>query len=240
MGSKSRVNNFIKDLKKLGSPEKAKASAWFFKTGKGEYGYGDKFFGVTVPEERRVAKKYYDLPTDDAVLLLSHQVHEVRLTALFVLVHQYKVGDKKKKEEVARLYIKNAKKINNWDLVDSSASYILGDYLLTHDRGILYRLARSQNLWERRIAIVATGAFIRAGQFEDTLKIAEILISDTHDLIHKATGWMLREVGKRSEGELLGFLNKHAGKMPRTMLRYAIEKLSEAKRREITKKTNVV
>lgn len=225
----------VKELKNIASPKKAKASSWFFKTGKGEYGEGDIFYGVTVPEQRQIAKKYKNLPIDEIQKLLNDKVHECRLTGLFILVNQYEKGGnkklEKKREEVAKFYLKNSKKVNNWDLVDSSASYILGDYLLDKKREILYKLAKSKNLWERRIAIISTAKFISKNQFEDTLKISKILLKDSHDLIHKAVGWMLREVGKKSEKTLVSFLNKYAKVMPRTALRYAIERFPEKKRK---------
>ncbi|MEK7631082.1 MAG: DNA alkylation repair protein [Patescibacteria group bacterium] len=218
-------------LKCLGTPAKAKSSAWFFKTGEGHYGHGDIFYGVTVPEQRRVAKEFKDLPPAEIVKLLANPVHECRLMALLILVGQYQRADEKTKMRIAKFYVSRAKQINNWDLVDASASYILGTELADKKRTMLYKLARSKNLWERRIAIVSTHAFIRRDDFADTFKIAQILISDGHDLIHKATGWMLREVGKRDQRQLEQFLQKHAFVMPRTMLRYAIEKFSEKKRK---------
>jgi 3-methyladenine DNA glycosylase AlkD len=218
-------------LQALGSPAKAKASAWFFKTGEGQYGHGDVFCGVTVPEQRRVAKRFAALPLAELRTLLGSPIHECRLTALLILVRQYERGDPVECARIARFYLAQRARVNNWDLVDSSASYILGRHLLTRDRSILYRLARSRNIWERRIAIIATAAFIRAGDYADTLAIAKLLLGDTHDLIHKAVGWMLREVGNRAPAVEERFLKAHAATMPRTMLRYAIEKFPEAKRR---------
>lgn len=211
-------------LKKMGTKERAASSLWFFKTGKGEYGHGDRFFGVTVPEQRKLAKKHFEIPRSEIEKLLQSEYHECRLTGLFILVLQYQKGNRVTKKEIVNFYIKNAKRVNNWDLVDSSASYILGDYLLDTPRAILYKLVKSKNIWERRIAIVATHAFIKRGEFVDTFKIAELLLEDNHDLIHKATGWMLREVGKRvSMKTLTLFVETHGERMPRTMLRYAIE-----------------
>lgn len=226
----------IKDLKKLATPERAEAGAWFFKTGKGEYGHGDVFVGVTVPEQRKVAKQYKDLPLGEIEKLLKSKIHECRLTALFILVKQYERGDERKRGEIARLYLRNRRRVNNWDLVDSSASYILGRHLLKRDRKKLISLAKSKNLWDRRIAMIATSAFIAERDFKDTLRIAEILLQDGHDLIHKAVGWMLREVGKKDQATLEGFLEKHGPRMPRTMLRYAIEKFPEEKRRKYLQK----
>lgn len=218
-------------LKKYSTPAKAKANVWFFKTEKGEYGHGDKFIGVTVPKQRAVAKKFRDLPLHEVLKLLKSPMHEHRLIALFLLVQQYNKGDSSTRQKIVNAYLVNRKFVNNWDLVDSSASYILGDWLLTRPRSILYKLARSTTLWDRRIAMISTGAFIRAGEYDDTLKIAGLLLYDAHDLIHKATGWMLREVGNKDKTVLVRFLNKHAHHMPRTMLRYAIEKFPHSERK---------
>jgi 3-methyladenine DNA glycosylase AlkD len=220
----------IRDLKALASPAKARVSARFFRTAEGQYGHGDIFLGVTVPEQRSAAKRYRALPLAQVARLLEHDVHECRLTALIILVDQYRKADAAARARIARFYLAHRSRVNNWDLVDSSAPYILGDHLLTRDRAILYRLARSKQLWDRRIAIIATAAFIREGQFDDTLAIAKMLLTDTHDLIHKAVGWMLREVGNRSRAAEERFLEGHAREMPRTMLRYAIEKLPAADR----------
>ncbi len=220
-----------KELKKLGTKERAKANAWFFKSGKGEYGEGDEFVGVAVPQMRKVAKTYADLPLGQIKLLLWSPIHECRLTALFILVKQFQRGEKKEKREIVSFYLKNRERVNNWDLVDSSASYILGTYLLDKNRKPLYKLARAKSLWDKRIAIIATQAFIREGDFKDTIAISKILLKDEHDLIHKAVGWMLREVGKKNQKTLEAFLDEHAHEMPRTMLRYAIEKFPEGKRK---------
>jgi 3-methyladenine DNA glycosylase AlkD len=225
------ASSVVTELKRAGSPAKAKVYAWFFKTKEGQYGHGDIFLGVTVPEQRAIAKKFRDLSFEELHDLLHRDIHEARLTALLILVDQYKRASAKRKEQITRFYLRHAKRVNNWDLVDSSAPYILGDHLLKRDRAVLYRLARSRNLWERRIAIIATQAFIREGQFTDTLRISEILLTDSHDLIHKAVGWMLREVGNRSQLAEERFLKEHAAKMPRTALRYAIEKFPPAKRK---------
>ena len=219
-----------KDLQKLANPKQAEILQRFFKTGKGEYGEGDIFLGIKVPEQREVAKKY-DLTLEEIQDLLSDKVHEYRLTALFILVNKYKKSDKKNKKEIFDFYLKNTKSINNWDLVDLSAPNIVGDYLLDKDKSILYKLAKSDNLWEKRIAVLATFAFIKDNQFEDAFKISEILLKDNHDLIHKAVGWMLREIGKRNLEAEERFLNNHYKKMPRTMLRYAIERFPESKRK---------
>ena len=212
------------DLRKVATPEKAKASAWFFKTGKGQYGYGDKFLGVTVPEQRKIAQGYKDLGLNEIKKLLQSEFHEERLVALFILVSKFEKGNDKEREKIYKFYLDNAKYINNWDLVDLTAPNIVGKFLLDKDKFILYQLVKSQNLWERRISILATFSFIRENQFKETLEISKILLTDKHDLIHKAVGWMLREIGKRNEKVLKDFLKEHYKTMPRTMLRYAIEK----------------
>ena len=216
------------DLKKYASSARAKNSAWFFKTGKGQYGEGDIFIGVTVPEQRIVAKRYRDLSLSEIEKLLTSPIHEHRLTALFILVNS-SIPIKQKYD----FYLSHTDRINNWDLVDSSAGYIVGEYLYdTRDRNILLQLAKSKNLWERRIAIIATQAFIKEGDFAMTFAVSEILLEDSHDLIHKAVGWMLREVGKRNHEVEESFLKKHYKTMPRTMLRYAIERFGQKKRHE--------
>ena len=228
------IKNIKRELKRLGSPERAKISAKFFKTGKGEYGEGDIFLGLKVPEIRTIAKNYLNLNFKDLEELLSSKIHEHRLIALLILTLNFnKLEINKEKKCVVKFYLKNTKKINNWDLVDLSAHQILGNYLLEQnkDKPILYKLARSYNLWERRISIIATYAFIKENKFEDTLKISEILLRDKHDLIQKAVGWMLREVGKRNQDLEEEFLRKYYKEMPRTMLRYSIERFDEKKRR---------
>ncbi|MBP7831684.1 MAG: DNA alkylation repair protein [Candidatus Pacebacteria bacterium] len=247
------LSSLKKEIRSLGTPERAEACAWFFKTGAGQYGEGDIFLGLTVPAQRTIAKKYADLPLSDVESLLQSKEHEFRLTALIILVGQYKNADKIKdekgaakiKKQIFNLYLKNTKWINNWDLVDTSAGYIVGDYLLNLTEKtaeatkmkILTKLAKSKLLWGRRIAIVSTSAFINRGRHEETIAIAKLLLQlpngkPEHDLIHKATGWMLREVGKRASLEaLLAFLHQYGPDMPRTMLRYAIEKFSPAERK---------
>ncbi len=220
------IKNIFTDLQKLANPQKAKILQRFFKTGKGEYGEGDKFLGLTVPEIKKIAKEYQDINLKDLQILLKNKIHEYRLCALIILRFQYeKSQDEKNKEKIVNFYLKNTRYINNWDLVDVSSSYILGNCLLDKNKEVLYKLARSKNLWERRIAIVSTFEFIRNNQFKDTLKICKILLNDKHDLIHRACGWMLREVGKRDKTILMNFLKNHHKNMPRTMFRYAIEKL---------------
>lgn len=220
-----------KDLEKLANPQKAKVLARFFKTGKGEYGEGDQFLGVIVPKQRQLVEKYYqDLSLADLQKLLQTKIHEYRLTALLILVKQYKKAQGEEKKKIFAFYLKNTKNINNWDLIDLTAPQIVGESLAETGREVLYQLAKSDDLWERRIAIMSTFAFIRNNDFADTLKIAEILLTDKHDLIHKAVGWMLREIGKRDQKREELFLKKHSKMMPRTMLRYAIEKFSQKKR----------
>lgn len=225
-----------KELKESSSSKQAKILQRFFKTGKGEYGEGDIFLGVKVPEQRKIAAKFQDLSLENLEKLLNSKIHEHRMTALFILINQYEKADERGKKKIVDFYFKNTKNINNWDLVDLSAPKIAGDYLLNKPRKILYELAKSNNLWERRIAIISTHTFIRDDKFDDTLKIAKILLKDQHDLIHKAVGWMLREVGKRDQKAEEEFLKKYYSKMPRTMLRYAIEKFSERKRKFYLKK----
>ena len=221
-------------LHSLENPEKAKTYQRFFKTGKGEYGEGDIFLGITVPQQRLVAKKYPNLTLEEIQELLKSKIHEERVVALMILKHKYQKDSNKK--EIVDFYLNNTQNINNWDLVDGSAPYILGNYLLDKDRKILYDLALSNDLWEKRISILATLEFIKNDSFEDTLKISEILLKDEHDLIHKAVGWMLRELGNKNQGLEEDFLKKHKDKMPRTMLRYAIEKFEETKRQFYLKK----
>ena len=228
----SYLEELKKDFSKLANPEKAQLLQRFFKTGAGEYGEGDVFFGITVPEQREIVKKYWEaLSLSDVRELLASKIHEHRLTALLILVKQYQKANEENKKEIFDFYLKNTKNINNWDLVDLSAPNIVGDCLLEKDRNIIYRLVKSDNLWERRISILSTLAFIRKNQFEDSLNLSEILLKDKHDLIHKAVGWMLREIGKRNVKTLESFLNKHYKSMPRTMLRYAIVKLAEKDRK---------
>jgi len=213
--------NIEKELQSKKDPIRAKILSRFFKTGKGQYGEGDIFLGVTVPILRTIVKKYYkDISLKDVQKLLNSKIHEYRLTALLILVEKYKED----KELIYNIYVKNFRNINNWNLVDLTAPKIMGDFLKDKNRDILYSLAISNDLWEKRISIVATFAFIRDNDFKDTLKISEILLKDEHDLIHKAVGWMLREVGKRNKDLEKEFLDKNYRIMPRTMLRYSIEK----------------
>jgi 3-methyladenine DNA glycosylase AlkD len=224
------------ELRRVSDPAKAEILKRFFKTGPGQYGEGDKFLGVVVPDIRRIAKHFISLPLTEVQILLSSPYHEERLTGLIILTYQFVSADEVMRGKIYRLYLKNTKQINNWDLVDLSAPNVVGAYLQDKDRAILYRLARSKNLWEKRIAMLSTFQYIKVGDIYDALRISEILLADSHDLIHKAVGWMLREVGKRaSEKELKKFLDTHGKKMPRTMLRYAIERLPEGERQKYLK-----
>jgi len=231
-GSAMTYHEITKYLQDLGNPEVAEHSQRFFKTGKGEYGYGDIFLGIRVPVIRLAVKKFQKEPITVAEQLLKSELHEVRLFALLLLVYKFSKSDPDGKKQIYDLYLSNTKYVNNWDLVDSSAHHIVGGYLSDQDRSSLVHLAQSESLWERRIAIIATFDFIKNNEFSDTLKIAEILLNDPEDLIHKAVGWMLREVGKRDlDGEVM-FLKKHYQSMPRTMLRSAIEKFPPATRKQ--------
>jgi len=223
-------SNLKKELAAAADPERASNSAWFFKTAKGQYGHGDRFIGLTVPTIRRIAHLYTHLPLTDIAKLLASPIHEYRFAALEILVAQY---EREKSKAIFDFYLKHTKFVNNWDLVDTSAPYIVGEHLLTRPRRILYRLAKSTNLWERRMAIVSTFAFIKAGEIDDTFAIAELLLKDDHDLIHKAVGWALREAGKQSKPELLRFLTANYAKLPRTTLRYAIERFPAAERKRL-------
>ena len=231
------------ELKKVANPEKAAILSRFFKTGKGDYGEGDKFLGVVVPAQRKIVRQYFAAPGGTSVRLalsvagelLQGEFHEERFIALLILVEQYKRGGDGDKELVFRFYMKHLGRVNNWDLVDVSAPNIVGDYLLTRDSLLLFKLAKSKNMWERRVAMLATFAFIRNGRFAETMALAELLLiqeKDPQDLMHKATGWMLREVGKRDRQTLENFLAPFAALVPRTALRYAIEKFPEADRRQ--------
>jgi len=223
-----------KAIQKVANPKKAQDLQRFFKTGKGEYGEGDIFLGIVVPEQRKIAKEFHDLEMKDIQELLDSKIHEKRMIGLFILIHKNNKADNKLKKNIYDFYLNNAGKnnINNWDLVDLSAPNIVGNYLLDRNREILYQLANSNNLWEKRISILSTFTFIRQNDFMDAIKIATILLEDSHDLIHKAVGWMLREVGKRDKKTLEDFLKEHYKKMPRTMLRYAIEKFPEDERKK--------
>jgi len=236
MNNELMIKEIKKDFIKLENPTKAQILSGFFKTGKGQYGEGDVFLGITVPLQRKLAGKYLNLKMSDIQKLLNSKIHEHRLTALFILIAQYQKSNLETKEKIVNFYLKNLKNINNWDLVDLSAPKILGHYLQDKDKSLLYELAKSNNLWKKRISIFTTYTFIKNKQFDNTLKIAELLLNDKHDLIHKAVGWMLREIGKIDQKTEEIFLKKYYKIMPRTMLRYAIEKFPEEKRKYYLKK----
>ena len=227
---KDELQNYI-------DSEKAGFLPRFFKTGPGEYGEGDRFIGVTVPNQKKAARKYYkDISLDEVGQLLQEPIHEYRLTALFMLVLKYeKLRTETERKAVTDLYLSSTSCINNWDLVDSSAHKILGPYFWDKDKELLYEFANSGDLWKQRIAIITTYHFIRNLQFEDTLNIAKILLHHKHDLIHKAVGWMLREIGNRDFATEFNFLKEHYRQMPRTMLRYAVEKFEEGLRQQFLK-----
>ena len=228
------LNELRTELRSLADTEQAKNLSRFFKTGKGQYGEGDVFLGIKVPMQRTIAKKYLDLNFQELQELLNSKIHEERLIALIILTNQFKKSKKDKLEQrqIFGFYLKNTSRINNWDLVDLSAPSIVGEFLQKEDTGILRQLANSGNLWERRIAIISTFPFIKKNNFGETLTISNILIEDKHDLIHKAVGWMLREIGKRNKNVLEFFLSQRHKKMPRTMLRYAIERFPEDERKK--------
>jgi 3-methyladenine DNA glycosylase AlkD len=223
----------VRELRASADPKRARASRWFFKTAKGQYGEGDRFLGLSARILRKTALRYRDLSLEDIERLLRSPIHEQRSAGFEILVAQYERGDPARREKIFRFYLRHTRCANNWDLVDASAPYIVGEHLKTRPRGLLDQLAASKSLWERRIAIISTLALIRARELGDTLGIAETLLSDPHDLIHKATGWMLRETGKASGDSLRNFLEQHYARMPRTALRYAIECFPAAERRRI-------
>ncbi len=237
-----RAESVLAELKKHADPIKAKILSGFFKTGKGEYGEGDQFLGITVPIQRKIAQEYKDIELREVEKLMQSPFHEARLTGLLILVYKIKNSNELTHKAVFDFYLRHTASVNNWDLVDSTARDIVGGYIFeyTKDKKILYKLVRSKQIWERRIAIIATFYFIARNDFEDTIKISEILMSDTHDLIHKAVGWMLREMGKRDQKILISFLEKHAHKMPRTMLRYSIERFSPDIRRTYLRATSSI
>jgi 3-methyladenine DNA glycosylase AlkD len=221
------------ELAAAADPKRAESSLWFFKTGKGEYGEGDRFLGITVPLQRKIARRYRALSFADIARLLASPIHEHRFAALIILVAQYERATESEREQIVHFYLDHTNRINNWDLVDASAPYIIGEHVRTRSRDLLERLAASSNLWDRRIAIVSTFALIKHGEIEDTLRIGEKLLQDKHDLIQKAVGWALREAGKVSRPSLLRFLQKHYAFVPRTTLRYAIEHFSPEQRKRM-------
>jgi 3-methyladenine DNA glycosylase AlkD len=220
-----------KHLKPLASPEVAKSSVRFFKTGPGQYGEGDIFIGIKVPVLRKAAREFRSLPLEEIETLLSSPIHEERQLALLILVQQVSKCDDARREASFDFYMRNTKFVNNWDLVDCSAPQVVGGFLIDRPRGPLFDLTQSKSLWERRIAVVSTQHFIRHGDFADTLAISQRLLKDQEDLIQKAAGWMLREVGEKDQPVLAAFLDRHAAVMPRTMLRYAIERFQPGQRR---------
>ena len=231
-----RLKDVKKELSFYSNISKAKILRKFFKTSKGEYGEGDIFLGLTVPQTRKIAKKFIALDLFELKKLLYSRIHEERLCALLILVEKYNIGDERVRKEIFNFYIKNAERVNNWDLVDLSSPKIVGRYLLNRNKKILHDFSKTDSLWKRRIAMVSTHTFIRSEKYKDVFKIAKTLIKDEHDLVQKAVGWMLREVGKRSLRNEEIFLKKFYKKMPRTMLRYAIEKFPETKRLKYLKK----
>ncbi|WP_321333984.1 DNA alkylation repair protein [uncultured Bacteroides sp.] len=224
------------ELEQFINPVKREYLPKFFKTGKGQYGEGDKFLGVVVPDTRLVAKQYKNEPLAVAAQLLQSEWHECRLCALLMIVERFKKSDEKGRKEIYEFYLSHTKRINNWDLVDLSAPYIVGGYLKDKSREDLYTLAASTLLWEQRIAVVATAALIRNNDFIDILRLSELLLHHKHDLMQKAIGWMLREVGKRDKDLLMQFLDQYSKIMPRTMLRYSIEKFTEEERKQYMKR----
>lgn len=229
------LKDIKKEIKSHHNKERAEHSMSFFKTKKGQYGAGDIFYGLTVPQSRIIAKKYKDLELADVKNLLESKVHEERLIALLILISQFEKSSDPQKELLYKFLLQNIKNVNNWDLVDFAAPSLIGEHLLDKDKKILYTFAKSANLWEKRIAIVATLTFIRKGNLDDTLKISKILLGDKHDLIHKAVGWALRELGKKDQELLEDFLTKNIRNLPRTTLRYAIERFQEKKRQKFLK-----
>jgi len=226
----------VNELQSVGTPEKAAHLQKFFKTGPGQYGEGDVFIGVVVPHTRSIAKANMQMPLTEIRILLKSKYHEARLCALLILTERFKKAAEKERKDIFDFYLKNASRANNWDLVDLSCPTVVGVYLLNKDRKILYNFAESDCLWEQRIAIVSTYAFIRENDFSDTLELSKKLLTHKHDLMHKAVGWMLREVGKRNRRTLTDFLEEYAIKLPRTTLRYAIEHYPEPERQYFLKK----
>jgi 3-methyladenine DNA glycosylase AlkD len=223
-----------RELTQAGDPQRARNPIWF-KTGKGEYGEGDEFIGVRTPTLRAIAGKYHSLKLPEIEILLRSRIHEYRYAALLILVSRYEAGDTRTRQDVFDFYLDHTRYVNNWDLVDTSAPNIVGEHLVRRSRRVLYRLAESPVLWERRIAMVATFAFILRDDLKDTFGIAKCLLADKHDLIHKAMGWMLREAGVYSRPKMIAFLKRYYSRMPRTALRYAIEHLPKIERTEALK-----
>lgn len=222
-----------RELRAATNPQRAVFSARYFKTGKGQYGEGDVFLGITTPVLRKTALRHRDLPLTDIKTLLESRFHEYRVAALEILASQYKRGDEKLHRQIVKFYLANTHRINNWDLVDASARPILGEHLKTRSRAVLDKLARSKSLWDRRIAIIATMAFLSSGNLDDAFRISEVLLADKHDLIHKAVGWTLREAGRKDRARLLEFLEANYNRIPRTTLRYAIEHFTPDQRKNL-------
>lgn len=233
---KQLTKTITNKLQALSDAEKREIFPKFFKAGKGEYGEGDRFLGVTVPNIRAIAKLHKDISIEEIRELIQSEWHEVRLCALIIMVKKSKKKDEALRKELFNLYLSQTKRINNWDLVDLSCRFIIGEYLLDKSRDILYQLAQSSLLWDNRIAIVSTYAFIRKGQLEDTYALSDLMMHHPHDLMHKAIGWMLREAGKRDSERLYDYVMSHRADMPRTMLRYAIEKFSPKERAILMKR----
>ena len=233
---KQLTKTITNKLQALSDAEKREIFPKFFKAGKGEYGEGDRFLGVTVPNIRAIAKLHKDISIEEIRELIQSEWHEVRLCALIIMVEKSKKKDEALRKELFNLYLSQTKRINNWDLVDLSCRFIIGEYLLDKSRDILYQLAQSSLLWDNRIAIVSTYAFIRKGQLEDTYALSDLMMQHPHDLMHKAIGWMLREAGKRDSERLYDYVMSHRADMPRTMLRYAIEKFSPKERAILMKR----
>lgn len=231
----NQAREIVNELKSFANKEKAGILSRFFKTGKGEYGEGDRFLGINVPDQRKVAKKFATSANKETIVaLLDSPIHEERLTGLLILCHKFTESRKQQKEKQwVSLYIKKANRVNNWDLVDTSAPIILGQWLEDKDRKILYKWAKDRSIWKNRMAILATFHFIRKNDITDIISLSKIMLSHPHDLMHKATGWMLREAWKRKPNEVEHFISQNAKSMPRTMLRYAIEKMNPQKREEI-------
>jgi 3-methyladenine DNA glycosylase AlkD len=226
------LDKLKKEIQESANEKQAEILQRFFKTGKGGYGEGDVFLGLNSQQIKNIAKKFFSLSIPKIQELLKSKIHEERVCALRILIRKYENASNEEQENIFNFYLSNTKNINNWDLVDLSAPKIFGSFLLNHNKNLLYKLVQSENLWERRIAIISTLSFIRENEFEDTLAISELLLQDNHDLIHKAVGWMLREVGKREKNILKDFLRKHYENIPRTTLRYAIEKFEEEERKK--------
>jgi len=233
---KQLTKTITNELQALSDAEKREIFPKFFKAGKGEYGEGDRFLGVTVPNIRAIAKLHKDISIEEIRGLIQSEWHEVRLCALIIMVEKSKKKDEALRKELFNLYLSQTERINNWDLVDLSCRFIIGEYLLDKSRDILYQLAQSPLLWDNRIAIVSTYAFIRKGQLEDTYALSDLMMQHPHDLMHKAIGWMLREAGKRDSERLYDYVMSHRADMPRTMLRYAIEKFSPKERAILMKR----